>query len=107
MIAPTPADANIAPFAGFAANAARKRFDLNHNNWQAWDWNSNDADVCCMDDSVNGSYIVWGASTQGRPPNPPVPKNQSCVNVVGTSALKLPELLDAFFPSPLPPVGYT
>ena len=59
-----PADADIAPFAGFPQSAARKGFDLNHEHWSAWDLNSNDADVCCMDPAVNGSYLVWGASTQ-------------------------------------------
>jgi len=106
MITPTAEDAQVSPYAGFAAVAARKRFGLNRDHWSSWDWNSNDADVCCMDPSVEGSYMVWGASTQGRAPKPPVPRNQSCVNVVGTSPLKLPALLDAFFPAPLPPVGY-
>lgn len=103
MIVPTAADANVAPFAGFPGSEARKGFPVNHAHWEAWDLNSNDADVCCMDESVNGSYLVWGASTQGGKPRPPVPHNESCANVVGTSARKLPELLDAFFSSPLPP----
>ena len=64
---------------------------------------ANDADICCT--NVTSSYLVWGASTQGGAPKPPVPHNQSCVNVVGTSPLKLPELLDAFFDTPLPPVA--
>ena len=104
MIQPTPADANVSRFAGFPESAGRKNFAVNHAHWAAWDWNSNDADVCCMDPAVEGSYLVWGASTQGSTPKPPVPRNQSCANVVGTSTMKLPELLDAFFPSPLPPV---
>jgi hypothetical protein len=105
MISPTPEDANVSRFAGFAQRAAGLGFGLNHDHWDAWDFNSNDADVCCMDPAVNGSFLVWGASTQGGAPKPPVPHNQSCVNVVGTSPLKLPELLDAFFDTPLPPVA--
>ena len=104
MISPTPQDANVSRFLGFADRASRLGFQLNHDHWTAWDRNSNDADVCCMDPTVNGSFLVWGASTQGGKPDPPVPHNQSCVNAVGTSALKLPELLDAFFDTPLPPV---
>jgi len=34
-------------------------------NLSAWDWNSNDADVCCTGGSTP-SFIVWGASTQAR-----------------------------------------
>lgn len=102
MIEPTKPDANVAPFAGFPQTWKSKGFELNLDNWQAWDRNSNDADVCCMDPLVNGSYVIWGASTQGGAPKPPVPRNQSQTNAVGTSPQKLAELLDAFFPLPLP-----
>jgi hypothetical protein len=64
MIVPTPEDANVAPFAGFPSSYERKGFQVNHEHWEDWDFNSNDADVCCMDPAVNGSYLVWGASTQ-------------------------------------------
>ena len=96
MIEPTQPDATVAPYAGFPQSYKRKGFQLNIDNWQAWDRNSNDADVCCMDDSVNGSYLIWGASTQGGAPGAPVPRNQSQTNAVGTSPLKLAGLLDAF-----------
>lgn len=103
MIQPTQPDATVAPFAGFPRTYKSKGFELNIQHWTAWDRNSNDADVCCMDPSwVNGSYVIWGASTQGGAPDPPVPRNQSQTNVVGTSPQPLAELLDAFFPLPLP-----
>ena len=103
MIQPTPDDAKIAPYAGFPERAGRLGFATNAHHWQAWDWNSNDADVCCADvDNGEGSFIVWGASTQGAAPHAPVPRNQSCTNVIGTSKKPLAEFLDAFFDEPLP-----
>ena len=103
MISPTNADANVSKFAGFPAVASELGWDLNHQYPRSWDFNSNDADVCCMDPSVKEGYVVWGASTQGGAPRPPVPRNQTCANVVGTSTMPLPEMLDAFFSTPLPP----
>ena len=94
LIAPTAADATVSPLGGFPANAARMGFGPMEGHPEAWDWNSNDGDVCCSG-SANGSWLVWGASTQGRKPTPPV--THGCANVVGHSALPLAELLAAYF----------
>ena len=40
-------DGAVAPFAGFASDAVRKDFPVMEKDVPAWDWNSNDADVCC------------------------------------------------------------
>ena len=75
-----------------------------------WDWNSNDADVCCMnmyavvDEGDAGvpllaasSYVVWGAGTQGRTPHPPLTRANHCANVVATANVSLPQLLANHF----------
>jgi hypothetical protein len=67
-----------------------------------WDWNSNDADVCCMNSAANSSvsYVIWGAGTQGRKPKAPLTKANHCANVVATANVSLPQLLaDHFKPS--------
>eukprot|EP01065_Artemidia_motanka_P028046 TRINITY_DN33257_c0_g1_i1.p2 TRINITY_DN33257_c0_g1~~TRINITY_DN33257_c0_g1_i1.p2 ORF type:complete len:334 (+),score=96.20 TRINITY_DN33257_c0_g1_i1:61-1062(+) len=97
MISPTAADAQVAPFCGFPENEVRKGFPVMSANWDHWDWNSNDADVCCMHPDVSSGWLVWGAGTQGRAPKPPVPGFPDCINAVGNSSLKLPDLLPAFF----------
>eukprot|EP00911_Craspedida_sp_UC1_P002548 UC1_evm1s1892 len=97
-VRPTPNDAKIAPYANFAASAARKGFTTMENHWQSWDWNSNDGDVCCLAPGVNTSWWVYGASTQGRAPKPPVPRNQSaCTNAIGRADIPLADLLERYF----------
>lgn len=95
MISPSAADAQAAPLANFPAEAHRKGFDT-MSDPADWDWNSNDADVCChgVDPSV-GSWLIWGASTQGRAPKPPATHAQT--NVVGFANVTLAELLSSFF----------
>lgn len=95
LIEPTPADAKIAPYAGFAASADRKGFAPMEANWTLWDWNSNDGDVCCMSPEANMSWLVWGASTQGRHPKPPV--KHGSTNAIGTSTMLLPDLLASYY----------
>ena len=95
-------------------------------NWTAWVHNSNDGDMarlaplaapprciffflplpphtlhsqCCMHANVSTSYIVWGASTQGRPPGPPLDGNDAGTNSLGTAAMPLHELLANYFPA--------
>jgi hypothetical protein len=102
MIKPTgrggaagPGDGAVSPFAGFAKDAARKDFPVMSKDVPAWDWNSNDADVCCSGGS-SPSYIVWGASTQGAKSRLPA-GSPSCVNAIGVANMTLPEQLQAFF----------
>ena len=90
FIAPSEGDAAVAPYCDFPALALvdgsppaahvgvpepfpRRPF-LPYwagSNWSSWSQNSNDADICCMHADVPVAYVVWGASTQGRPPQPP------------------------------------
>eukprot|EP01062_Namystynia_karyoxenos_P003265 TRINITY_DN1115_c0_g1_i1.p2 TRINITY_DN1115_c0_g1~~TRINITY_DN1115_c0_g1_i1.p2 ORF type:complete len:358 (+),score=94.89 TRINITY_DN1115_c0_g1_i1:63-1076(+) len=95
MVQPSPADAAVAPYVGFPEDASRKDFDPMHANWKDWDWNSNDADVCCHGVSEGGSWLIWGAGTQGAKPHPPV--TVDCTNVVGFANVTLPRLLESFF----------
>ena len=95
MIRPTPADATVAPYAGFNESAARKGFGPNEAHWKNWDWNSNDGDVCCLSPNSTESWFVWGASTQGRQPIPPV--KEGCTNAVGNAPLPLSKLLPLYF----------
>ena len=65
-----------------------------------WDWNSNDADVCCMNSpatSSASSYVIWGAGTQGRTPDPPLTIANHCANVVAVANTSLPQLLADHF----------
>ena len=49
---------------------------------ERWDWNSNDADVCCAG-SAEAAWLIWGAGTQGRQPLPPLTHAHHATNVVG------------------------
>ena len=62
-------------------------------------WNSNDADVCCMGKGGEHgvSYVIWGAGTQGKAPEPPLTKANHCANVVGVANVSLPHLLADHF----------
>lgn len=98
MIHPTAADANIAPYAGFPAQASHKGFDSMQGHPEAWDFNSNDGDVCCHGGS-QGAWLVWGASTQGKKPKPPA--KHGCTNAIGYAPnMTLAQLLESFFPYP-------
>ena len=98
-----PGDGAVAPYVGFAKDAARKDFAVMQKNVSAWDWNSNDADVCCTGDS-SPSFIVWGASTQGGKSGLP-PGSPSCTNAIGRANMTLAAMLQAFFPSSQPHGG--
>jgi len=97
FVAPSVGDAQVAPFAGFPATAAALLFPPMAAHRSAWDWNSNDADVCCMNSGANESYVLWGAGTQGRAPGPPLTKANHCANVIGTANKSLPQLLADHF----------
>jgi hypothetical protein len=67
-------------------------------NYTAWDKNSNDGDVCCMHKGVPNAYVVWGASTQGGPPSPPLDGTDASTNSVGVATnMTLVGLLAAYF----------
>lgn len=90
-----PGDGAIAPYVGFAKDAKRKEFDVLAAHLDEWDWNSNDADVCCLGGSV-GAFIIWGASTQGGASKLP-PGVPGMTNAIGFRNSTLQELLEAFF----------
>ena len=66
----TEADAKVSPFAGFpAVQEARGFGPMAGNNWSRWDWNSNDAYVCCMTPSApkDQAWVVWGRVRRASP----------------------------------------
>ena len=91
----TQGDGAVAPFAGFAKDAVRKDFAVMEKDVPAWDWNSNDADVCCTGGS-SPSYLIWGASTQGGKSHLP-PGSPSSTNAIGMANMTLEAMLGAFF----------
>lgn len=115
FLAPSAGDALVSPFQGFAAAAARKGsppaahvgvpedfpfvpFDpVWASNYASWSLNSNDADFCCMHVDVTTAHLIWGASTQGRPPKPPLDGTDASTNSVATAPMPLTELLAAYF----------
>lgn len=120
FIFPSPEDALVSPYSGFPQAATRKGSPPNYNshvgapepfpsrpfspywmgpNWTAWSRNSNDGDMCCMHEGVgNASWVVWGASTQGRPPGPPLDGTDAGTNSVAKADMPLYALLAAYFP---------
>jgi hypothetical protein len=120
FVSPSAGDALVSPFQGFAAAAARKGsppaahvgvpepfpfvpFDpVWIANWPSWSMNSNDADFCCMHKDVETAYLIWGASTQGGRPQPPLDGTDASTNSVATAAMPLDQLLAAYFPAPAP-----
>ena len=117
FIVPDEGDAAVAPFAGFAQTAAARGSPPNAHvgvpepfprrpflpfwagsNWTAWVRNSNDADVCCMHVDVLDAYVIWGASTQGRPPGLPLTGSDAGTNAVAVAAgMRLDAMLAAYF----------
>lgn len=52
-----------------------------------------------MHPDVKDSYVIWGASTQGKPPDSPLTGHDAGVNVVGVRrGMPLTELLASYFP---------
>ena len=52
-----------------------------------------------MNANVSASaYVIWGASTQGRPPNLPLTGRDAGTNAVGYAPMALTEMLAAYFP---------
>lgn len=117
FISPSEDDANIAPYQNFPARAGTVGSPPNQyvgvpenfpirpynpywmgSNWSSWVHNSNDADICCMHSNVsNISYIIWGASTQGQKPEPPLTGSDAGTNAVATANVSLVELLSTYF----------
>lgn len=115
FISPSAEDALISPFSNFAAVATvkgsppnkyvgvpepfpRRPFVPYWGNWTAWARNSNDGDICCMHRNVTEAFVIWGASTQGHPPGPPLTGSDASTNSVATAAQPLDRLLAAYFP---------
>ena len=67
------------------------------SNASSWDKNANDGDMCCLHPDVNESYLIWGASTQGRRPDPPLTGSDAGTNAVATAGVPLDQLLMAYF----------
>eukprot|EP00039_Didymoeca_costata_P007837 m.104457 g.104457 ORF g.104457 m.104457 type:complete len:145 (-) comp13843_c0_seq2:18-452(-) len=68
------------------------------DNPHSWDENSNDADLCCIHENVSDTYIIWGASTQGRSPKPPLTGTDAGTNVVGMArGVPLQHFLPLYF----------
>ena len=119
FLAPDEADAAVAPFSGFPDAAQtvgsppnafvgipepfpRRPFNpyWMGANWTAWVRNSNDADVCCMHrDVANASYVIWGASTQGRAPALPLTGTDAGTNAIAVAQVPLDALLASYFPA--------
>ena len=116
FIAPSEGDAAVAPFSDFPARALFRGTPANAHvgvpspgplrafdpwwmgqNWTAWVRNSNDGDMCCMHANVTTAYVVWGASTQGRPPGPPLNGPDAGTNSIGTADMPLHEMLTKYF----------
>lgn len=68
------------------------------SNWTSWSLNSNDGDFCCQHHDVPDTWIIWGASTQGRAPKPPLTGTDASTNSVATkTGMTLNALLSAYF----------
>ena len=105
----------VAAYNGFAESATRKGFDAMAApaNWTKWGYANNDGDVCCADQDAAEKHghgrsphgwLVWGASTQGRPCGIARADGvQTCqTNAVGrfnASKMSLAEMMASFFKS--------
>jgi hypothetical protein len=118
FLSPSEEDALIAPYVDFSARAAIVGAPSNTGvgvpapfpprpfqpywmggNWTSWAQNNNDADVCCMHKDVQEAYVIWGASTQGRSPKPPLDGRDAGTNSVGVAAMPLTQMLSSYFNS--------
>lgn len=110
FLQPSANDTQVAPYCNFAAEASIKGSPPRgqiakkvpfvpywRDNWKAWDKNSNDADICCMHPDLNVSYVIWGVSTQGRAPSPPLTGHDAGANAVAVANMPLDKLLMAYF----------
>jgi hypothetical protein len=112
---PSEDDAQVSPFSDFPSRALYRGLPENAfvgvpnpgprmpfspwwegKNWSSWVRNSNDGDMCCLHANVTTSYLVFGASTQGRAAGPPL-NHTAEVNAVGTADMPLHELLAKYF----------
>lgn len=119
FIVPSEEDAGVAPYSDFAGRIRTLGLGSPPNkyvgvpepfphrpyvpywtgtNWSAWVANSNDADICCMHADVTEAYVIWGASTQGRPPKSPLTGTDAGTNAVGVAPMPLTTMLTRYFP---------
>lgn len=68
-----------------------------HQNWTSWNWNSNDADSCCMHADVKTAHLIWGASTQGKDPSLPLTGSDAGANVIASADMPLTKFFAAAF----------
>jgi hypothetical protein len=69
-------------------------------NWTSWSKNSNDGDFCCQHVDVTDAWVIWGASTQGRRPDPPLDGTDASTNSVAwKQGSTLNALLASYFPA--------
>ena len=118
FIFPSAGDGLVSPFNGFPATAPQKGsppqahvgvpenfpfvpFDpVWTRNWTSWAHNSNDADICCQHVNVSDAWVIWGASTQGGRPDPPLDGTDASTNSVAWKQGKtLNQLLASYFPA--------
>ena len=108
LIRPTPADGLVAPFAKFSAsvastNASAMLADLRRANFSArqWDFDSNDADVCCESwggaDEVTQAYLNWGISSQGQGAKGNLRGGPTVFQGIATANVTLDKLLQSYF----------
>jgi hypothetical protein len=92
---PTPDDANVAHLLNFPAEASARGFDALQANWTQWDWFTGQGWAAA---GVEGTWLMWDASTQGGKSRLPSSfMGSSCSNVVAHSNLTLGALLGSFF----------
>lgn len=117
FLAPSAEDALVSPYAGFPAVASTQKgsppqahvgvpepfpfvpFDpVWGTNWTAWAINSNDADFCCQHVNVSDAWLIYGTSTQGRPPKAPLDGTDAGTNSVAVKrGVSLNQLLAEYF----------
>ena len=51
-----------------------------------------------MHPDVKQAYVIWGASTQGGSPKPPLDGKDAGVNAVAVAPMPLDQMLAAYFP---------
>jgi hypothetical protein len=110
FIQPSPADGLVAPVANFSAsvtssNASAMLADLRQANFSArqWDFDSNDADVCCESwggaAEVTSAFVNWGISSQGQGAKGNLRGGPTVFQGIATANITLDKLLQSYFVS--------
>jgi hypothetical protein len=110
FIAPSADDGLVASIGGGPENVRRSDFwyaargqnttSAMLANLEDWDWNSNDADVCCESwhgaQDVIKSYVIWGPSSQGAQPRGGL-NGPSCMQAIAVAEMPLDKMLQSYF----------